>query len=70
MEIVINKIFFGLPEEPYYTEVQLTLKKGRSSVLEFEPRYRYKTIPTRIPAFREGINSCETTLNGQVSRRE
>jgi hypothetical protein len=34
-------------------EFQLTLKEGQ--LLEFEPRFEYKTIPARIPAFLKGI---------------
>lgn len=65
-----HKIFFGLPREPYYTKVQLTLTKDESPVLEFKPRYRYKTIPTRIPTFLNGISSYEIILKGQGIRRQ
>jgi hypothetical protein len=65
-----QKIFFGLPKEAYYTEIQLTLKEGGMPVLEFRPRYRYKTIPTRIPTFLNGISSYEAMLDGQIIRKE
>jgi hypothetical protein len=65
-----HTIFFGLPEEPYFTEVKISLKEGMPQVLEFKPHYRYKTRPTRIPSFLEGIDSYETLLDGQIVRRE
>jgi hypothetical protein len=65
-----HKIFFALPGELYYTEATVSLKEGESSVLEFKPRYREKTNPTRIPTFLEGIESYEILLNGQIFRRE
>ncbi len=65
-----HTIFFGLPEETYYTKIELTLKEDGPSVLEFKPRYRYKKIPTRIPAFLQGIGNYEALLNGQIIQRE
>jgi hypothetical protein len=63
-----HKIFFGLPAKPYSTKVRLTLKEGESPVLELKPRYRYKTMPTRIPSFLEGIAGYEILLNGHIIR--
>jgi hypothetical protein len=65
-----HKIFFGLPGEPYFTEVKVSLKEGIPQVLEFKPQYRYKTRPTRIPSFLEGIDSYKTLLDEQIVRRE
>lgn len=65
-----HSVFFGVPGEPYATDIRLTLKEGGSPVLEFKPRYRYKKIPTRIPTFLSGSRSYETLLNGQSVRRE
>lgn len=59
-----HKVFFGLPEDKYYVEVEITLKEGEPAVLEFKPVYRYKTRPTRIPTFLKGINKYEVFLNG------
>lgn len=61
-----HEIFFGLPRETYYTRVRLTLKDDGAPVLEFEPRYCYKTIPTRIPTFLMGICGYEAMLDGQI----
>lgn len=58
-----HRVFFGLPEDKYSVEVEITLKEGASSVLEFRPIYRTKRIPTRIPTFLEGINKYEVFLN-------
>jgi hypothetical protein len=65
-----HAIFFGIPGEPYFTVVKVSLKEGVPQVLEFKPHYRYKTIPTRIPTFLFGINSYEAMLDGQVMRRD
>lgn len=65
-----HAIFFGIPGEPYFTEVNVSLKEGVPQILEFEPRYRYKTIPTRIPTFLRGICSYEAMLDGQIIRKE
>ena len=64
----MHRIFFGLPEEPYDTVIHITLKEGGAPALEFKPSYRYKTVPTRIPTFLEGINRYEPLLDGQIIR--
>lgn len=58
-----HKVFFGLPEEQYATEVEISLKAGETSILEFKPAYRTKRIPTRIPTFLKGIDRYEVFLN-------
>ncbi len=60
-----HRIFFGLPEDDYSTEVEIPLKEGETSILEFKPIYRTKRIPTRIPSFLAGINKYEVFLNGE-----
>jgi hypothetical protein len=59
-----QKVFFGLPEENYALEVEISLKEGEVYVLEFTPVYRTRSIPTRIPTFLKGIDSYEVFLNG------
>ncbi len=61
-----HAIFFGLPEESYYEKVEMTLHEDGLYVLEFKPRYRYKTMPTRIPTFLMGISNYDVLLNGQI----
>src|SRR3990172_1459196 len=51
-----HRIYFGLPEEKYSLEVEVTLTEEQENILEFRPIYRYKTSPTRIPTFAKGIN--------------
>ena len=63
-----HRIFFGLPEENYYSTVDITLKVGESSLIEYEPVYRYKRSPTRIPTFLKGINRYKVFLNGTQIR--
>jgi hypothetical protein len=58
-----HRVFLGLPEEDYFVEVEIILKEGESSVLEFKPLYRTKRIPTRIPTFLKGIEKYEVYLN-------
>lgn len=60
-----HKVFFGLPEEKYFVEIEITLKEGDVSILEFKPVYRTKRIPTRIPTFLKGVNKYEMFLNGK-----
>jgi hypothetical protein len=60
-----HKVFFGLPEDNYSTEVEISLKEGETSILEFKPIYRTKKIPTRIPTFLTGIDKYEVFLNGK-----
>jgi hypothetical protein len=60
----MHKVYFGLPEDEYCVEAEITLRDGEEAVLEFKPIYRYKTLPTRIPTFLEGINKYEIYLNG------
>ncbi|MHB8844360.1 MAG: hypothetical protein ACYC7L_06375 [Nitrospirota bacterium] len=59
-----HKVYFGLPEDNYIIEADIAVGEGEESVLEFKPVYRYKTRPTRIPAFLEGIRAYEVYLNG------
>ncbi len=59
-----HRIFFGLPEENYSTTVEVELKDGETSLLEYKPIYRYKTFPLRIATFLKGINRYEAFLNG------
>lgn len=54
-----HKVFFGLPDEPYYTTADISVRSGGLYVLEFKPDYRYKTLPTRIPTFLKGVNNFE-----------
>lgn len=60
-----HKVFFGLPEDKYAIEFEITLKDGEASTLELKPIYKTKRIPTRIPTFLEGINKYEVFLNGE-----
>jgi hypothetical protein len=54
-----HKVFFGLPDEPYYTTADISVNSSGSYVLEFKPEYRYKTAKTRIPTFLNGIAKFE-----------
>lgn len=64
-----HRIIFGLLEESYLTEVEVSLKEGETPVLEFRPRYRHKKNPY-VSTFLKGLNSYETLLNGQLVQRE
>lgn len=58
-----HKVFFGLLEDNYSTEVEISLREGEMSTLEFKPIYKTKRIPTRIPTFLNGIDKYEVFLN-------
>lgn len=58
-----HKVFFGLPDEPYYTTADISVMSGGLYLLEFKPDYRYKTSPTRIPTFLKGVEKFEVMLN-------
>jgi hypothetical protein len=60
-----HRVFFGLPEDNYSTEVEISLKEGEMSTLEFKPIYRTKEIPTRIPTFMKGIDKYKVFLNNE-----
>jgi hypothetical protein len=59
-----HKLFFGLPEDDYYREVLINFKEGDPQMLEFRPEYKYKTRPTRIPTFMQGVSSYDILFNG------
>jgi len=72
-----HKLFFGLPSDDYFKEVEITLTKGDFATLEFKPIYnpqtltrklksigKYKTLSARIPTFKRGIKDMEIYLNG------
>jgi len=58
-----HKLFFGLPEDDYYREVVINFKEGDAQMLEFRPEYKYKTRPTRIPTYLQGVSSYDILLN-------
>ncbi len=60
----VHKVCFGLPEDEYHAEADVTLREGEEAELEYKPRYRYKTLPTRIPTFLLGLDMYEIYLNG------
>jgi hypothetical protein len=60
-----HRLVFSLPEDDYSTEVEISLKEGEMSLLEFKPVYRTKEIPTRMPTFLKGIDKYEAFLNGK-----
>lgn len=42
-----HRVFFGLPEEDYYREFDVTLMEGKSYTLAFEPVYKKQRRDTR-----------------------
>ena len=68
LAVGMHKIVFGLPKKDYLSAFEISLNDGESQVLEFKPRYRYKTYPLRIPTFLKGIENYEAKLNGQCVR--
>jgi len=58
-----HRVFFGLPEDKYSTEVEISMKDGEMSILEFKPIYKTKKIPTRIPTFLKGIDKYVVLVN-------
>lgn len=54
-----HKVFFGLPDEPYYTTVDISVTSGGLYVLEFKPHYWHKEVPTRISTFLKGVSKFE-----------
>jgi hypothetical protein len=58
-----HKIFFGLPEEPYYTEADITVASENAYVLEFKPKYWHKHVPTRTQTFLKGVYRYEVYVN-------
>jgi hypothetical protein len=64
----LHKFFFGLPNEDFLSEFEISLNKGESQVLEFKPLYHYKRYPIRIPTFLNGLDRYEAVLNGQAVR--
>ncbi len=57
-----HKIFFALPSEIVYSEIEITLKEGQLQPLEFLPVYRGKTRAFRN--FFNGISGLEIQLMG------
>ena len=58
-----HKVFFGLPEERYYTEADITVASENAYVLEFKPKYWHKHVPTRMQTFLKGIYRYEVYVN-------
>lgn len=59
----LHKVFFVLPAENYFREVNITLHENKEAALELKPVYKYKNQPHRIPDFKKGIKKYEAYLN-------
>jgi hypothetical protein len=57
-----HKFFFGLPDEPYFMTADISVRSGGLYSLELKPDYRYKTAPTRIPTFLNGVDKFEVLI--------
>jgi hypothetical protein len=57
-----HKFFFGLPDEPYFMTTDISVRSGGLYSLELKPDYRYKTVPTRIPTFLNGVDKFEVLI--------
>jgi hypothetical protein len=57
------KVYFGLPEEEFETEVTISLTGGCSNVLELKPIYWQGGDHRRT--FRNGISNFDVFLNGK-----
>ena len=57
-----HHLFFGLPEEKYYTEFEFFLREGEPHTLEFRPLYAMSRKGVR--SFYHGIKSCKVFLDG------
>jgi hypothetical protein len=57
-----HHVIFGLPDENYYTEVKVSLKKGEPNTLEFQPVYVMGRKHHR--SFYHGIKSYDALLDG------
>jgi hypothetical protein len=57
-----HHLFFGLPDEKYYTEVEISLKEGEPHTLEFQPSYVMGRKHHR--SFFHGIKSYDVFLDG------
>jgi hypothetical protein len=65
-----HRIFFGLPEETYFVEVEIYLGKGEMHILEFKPIYRTKRSPG-TPSFLRGLDRYEVVFDAQsVAQKE
>lgn len=63
-----HKIFFGLPGEKVYKEIDLIFSEGSVNVLEFKPSYR--SIRGRSPrSFLLGVDGGEFFFNGNPMTR-
>jgi hypothetical protein len=58
-----QQVFFGLPEEPYFTVADITVASGSMNMLDFKPKYWHKELPTHIPTFLKGINHYDIFMN-------
>ena len=59
------KVYFGLPEEEFETEVPISLADGSSNVLEFKPIYRRRPGSNQR-TFWNGISSFDIFFNGKL----
>jgi hypothetical protein len=57
------KVYFGLPEEEFETEITISLADGSSNVLEFKPIYWQGGDRRRT--FSNGISTFDIFLNGK-----
>lgn len=63
----LHGIFFGLPGEKIYKEINLTLMEGTVNIIEFKPSYRLQRGRT-TRSFLHGVDGGEIFFNGNPIR--
>ena len=56
-----HHLFFGLPDDKYYTDVEISLREGKPHTLEFQPVY---SMRKGVRSFFHGIRGYDVFLDG------
>ncbi len=60
-----HDLFFAVPEDDYSVDFDVSLKDGRTYLLEFVPVYRYSPARDHISSFSYGIYRYDIVLSGK-----
>ena len=61
----LHKLFFGLPGEDYFTELNIKLLEGEVNSFEFQPGYRSRR-GRETQSFLHGVKKGQVFLNGNL----
>ncbi|MCE5201708.1 MAG: hypothetical protein LLF78_04275 [Synergistaceae bacterium] len=61
----IYDVRIELPDDNAISVAKVTIREGRTAVVEFKPLYKMKNLPFRMPSYLKGVSSLEVYIDGK-----